>query len=104
MTKANALTPPPDFYFFKDPRDKLKIIVRFCKNIRRGKIGFDYDEYEVAIKRTENVEEYIKNHYEELLSEASGGPSAIQKLYAYFDYISMMSGIDIPMEEGATDG
>ena len=104
--KVNSSERPHKFYFFQNPRNKTRTVVRFCQNVVQndnGK-GFDYDEYEIEIEKTEQVEAYIQSHYEELLAEASGGPSAVQKLYAYFDYLSMMSDINIPIEEGEMDG
>lgn len=50
------------------------------------------------------MDNYIKNHYAELRAEAIGGPSSIQQLYAKLDYISMMSGVDIPTERSIGNG
>ena len=50
------------------------------------------------------MDEYIQNHYMELHAEAIGGPSAIQQLYANFDYLSMMTGVDIPMGGDVPNG
>lgn len=88
--KANSSVKPPDFYYYENPRNRSKIVIKFCKNIKKGKVGFDYDEYEIEIDKVNKADEYIKNHYNELFYEAKEGPSVIQHLMAKVDYLTMM--------------
>lgn len=95
---------PPLYFYHAQPRDPSRILVRFCENIQEYSTktdifefnGWKYDEYTVEIPKCDNVNEYVKNHYTELKAEAMGGASAFEQLSAKFDYLSMMTGVDIP--------
>ena len=39
-----------------------------------------------------DIQEYVQNHYNELLQEAKGGPSEMERLRADVDYIMLMGG------------
>lgn len=100
--KVNSEVRPPSFFFHTQPRNHALTLIHFCDNPTETEAGWQYDEYAVEIATRPNMNEYIQNHYMELHAEAMGGPSAVQQLAANLDYISMMSGVDIP--GGGEDG
>lgn len=95
---------PSSYSYHLQPRNKSKTLVRFHDNIRQETTEISgasadiwvYDEYTVEVETRKNMDEYIQNHLNELRAEAMGGASMIEQLCATVDYISMMSGIDIP--------
>lgn len=99
---------PSAYFYHVQPRNPEKTLVRFTENARQEIIDvFDesvtqwvYDEYTVEIDTQPNMDEYIQNHLNELRAEAKGGASMIEQLCATVDYLSMMSGIDIPTSGG----
>lgn len=95
---------PPIFFYYTSPKSKENTIIRFCENVFETEGTWNYDEYIIEIPNQSNMDNYIKNHYAELRAEAIGGPSSIQQLYAKLDYISMMSGVDIPTERSIGNG
>lgn len=101
--KVFSTNKPPAYFYHKQPRDPNNTLVRFCVNETAVDSGWEYDEYTIEVPTTIDIDKYIQNHFVELRAEAVGGASAMQQLYANLDYISMMSGIDIPQEEGATN-
>lgn len=102
--KAHSFGKPPNYFYYVNPRNTSLTTVRFCDNLTEVKDGWEYSEYRVEIPTCSNMDEYIQNHYMELHAEAIGGPSAIQQLYANFDYLSMMTGVDIPMGGDVPNG
>lgn len=95
---------PPAFFYHVLPRNNRIVMVRFCDNPVETESGWEYDEYTVEIEHQPNIDEHIKTNYIELHTKALGWDVIAQKMYANLDYISMMSGIDIPTEEGANNG
>lgn len=97
---------PSAYFYHVQPGNHKKTLIRFCENARqRTKEVFGesatqwaYDEYTIEVETRENMDGYIKNHLKELRAEAIGGASIIEQLCAKMDYLSMMSGIDIPGE------
>lgn len=100
--KAYSNQKPPAYFSHTQPRNPSITLVRFCDNPIEIENGWQYDEYTVEIATRPNTDEYIQNHYMELHAEAMGGPSAVQQLAANLDYLSMMSGVEIP--GGEADG
>ncbi len=99
----------PSIYFYHvQPRTPQKTLVRFCENARQetteifgqSTTQWVYDEYTVEVDTRPEMDEYIKNHLNELRAEAKGGASMIEQLCATVDYLSMMSDIDIPTSGG----
>lgn len=94
---------PFAYSYYINPCKKNRTIIKFCDNIKEenteifGVVSkiWVYDEYTTEVDTKLNMDEYIKDHYNELFAEAKGGPSAIQQLASKIDYLSMMSGIDI---------
>lgn len=100
--KTYSYKKPPSFFFHTQTRAPSLTMVRFCDNPIETGTGWEYDEYIVEVATRPNMKEYIQNHYMELHAEAMGGPSAVQQLAANLDYLSMMSGVEIP--GGEADG
>lgn len=68
--------------------DRCRIVKKYAS---KESNGLCYDWYTIT------------DHYRDTDTTAKS-KAAVEKLSANLDYISMMSGIDIPMEEGVTDG
>lgn len=99
--KVYSFEKPPAYFYHTQPRNPSKTLVRFCDNAVETESGWQYDEFCIEVETRENMDGYIKNHLKELRAEAIGGASIIEQLCATVDYLSMMSGISIPTEEGA---
>lgn len=99
---------PSAYFYHVQPRNPEKTLVRFCKNPRQETTEafgqstrqWVYDEYTVEVNTRPDMDEYIRNHLNELRVEAMGGASMIEQICATIDYLSMMSGIDIPTNGG----
>lgn len=92
---------PPKYFYHTQPQNRKKTLVRFCENEKETNFGWEYEEHSVEVETKPNMDEYIQNHWNELRQEAIGGMSLLEQLCATVDYLSMMSGISIPTEEGA---
>lgn len=109
--KVYSSEKPSTYFYHVQPRNPSKTLIRFCENARQetkevfGKkiTQWVYDEYAVEVETRPDMDEYIQNHMNELRAEAKGGASIIEQLCATVDYLSMMSGISIPTEEGAAN-
>lgn len=106
--KTHSTEKPNSYFYHSQPRNPEKTLVRFTENAQQETIEvfgesatqWVYDEYTVEIDTQPNMDEYIKNHLNELRAEAKGGASMIEQLCAMVDYLSMMSSIDIPTNGG----
>lgn len=84
---------PSAYFYHVQPRNPEKTLVRFCKNPRQetteafgqSTTQWVYDEYTVEIDTQPNMDEYIKNHLNELRAEAKGGASAVTQLMAQME-------------------
>lgn len=87
---------PTAFTAEKQPKHPGYCLVRFCENAQpyesEGYTGWQYDEYHLEMADRPDLQEYVQNHYNELLQEARGGPSEIERLRADLDYVLLMGG------------
>ena len=99
---------PATFSIENQPKHPGYCLIRFYENAApyesEESSGWEYNEYHLEMKDREDLMEYVQNHYNELLHEAKGGPSEMERLRADLDYIAMMSGVEIPQEGGALNG
>ena len=98
---------PPEFTVEFQPKFPERVLVRFYENISEYKnkkySGWAYDEYHLEIENRPGINTYITQNYSQLISKAMGETVKFEELKAQLDYISMMTGIDIPKEEGTSD-
>lgn len=90
--KTYSYKKPPSFFFHTQTRAPSLTMVRFCDNPIETGTGWEYDEYHLEIADRPDLQEYVQNHYNELLQEAKGGPSEVERLRADLDYILLMGG------------
>lgn len=90
--KAYSNQKPPAYFFHTQPRNPSITLVRFCDNPTETESGWQYDEYHLEMADRPDLKEYVQNHYNELLQEAKGGPSEMERLRADLDYVLLMGG------------
>jgi hypothetical protein len=87
---------PTTFTVEKQPKRPGYCLVRFYENAEphkaEGYTGWQYDEYHLELADRPDLQGYVQNHYNELLQEAKGGPSEMERLRADLDYILLMGG------------
>lgn len=102
--KARGTNNPGAFSFENQPKHPGYVLIRFYENAQPYEsdtyTGWQYDEYHLELPARPDMQTYIENHLYELKAEAKGGASMIEQLCATVDYLSMMSGIDIPTNGG----
>ena len=87
---------PGMFSIEKQPKHSGYCLVRFYENATpyetEDYTGWQYDEYHLEMADRADLQEYVRNHYNELLQEAKGGPSEMERLRADLDYIMLLGG------------
>lgn len=87
---------PTTFTVEKQPKHLGYCLVRFYESaepyVEDDYTVWKYDEYHLEMQERPNIREYIQNHYNELLQEAKGGPSEMERLRANLDYVMLMGG------------
>lgn len=87
---------PSAFSVEKQPKHPGYVLIRFYENatpVESGTYtGWQYAEYHLELADRPDLQEYVQNHYNELLQEAKGGPSEMERLRADLDYIILMGG------------
>lgn len=94
--KVHGDNNPGTFSFGKQPKRPGYVLIRFYENASPVEsdtyTGWEYDEYHLELADRPDLQEYVQNHYNELLQEAKGGPSEVERLRADLDYILLMGG------------
>lgn len=87
---------PANFTAENQPKHPGYCLIRFYENVEPYETeeytGWQYDEYHLELADRPDLQEYVQNHYNELLQEAKGGPSEVERLRADLDYILLMGG------------
>lgn len=87
-------------------------LVRLFRNVERvemdGVYGFEYDEYHVEVETWDGLLQMVLDNYDEFLRQgmANEVDMSNEALLRYqmeagakIDYLSMMTGVDLPNEE-----
>ena len=94
--KVHGDNKPATFTVEKQPKHPGYCLVRFYENAEPYEseyyTGWQYDEYRLEMGYRPDLTEYAQNHYNELLQEAKGGPSEMERLRADLDYVILMGG------------
>lgn len=94
--KVHGDNKPATFTVEKQPKHPGYCLVRFYENAEPYEseyyTGWQYDEYRLEMGYRPDLTEYVQNHYNELLQEAKGGPSEMERLRADLDYVILMGG------------
>lgn len=87
---------PATYTIEKQPKHPGYYLVRFYENVEpyetENYVGWQYDEYYLEMPERPDLRVYIQHHYNELLQEAKGGPSEVERLRADLDYIMLLGG------------
>lgn len=94
--KVHGDNKPATFTVEKQPKHPGYCLVRFYENAEPYEseyyTGWQYDEYRLEMGYRPDLTECVQNHYNELLQEAKGGPSEMERLRADLDYVILMGG------------